>query len=73
MKQSEKPSAEIPQINDTENHATLSHKDAVASSPKDIPVAGEEDPGAALEDFVESVPPKQLVPKNPRKKVPGNH
>lgn len=33
-------------------HELLSHKDAEASIPADDPVAGEEDPGAAIEDFV---------------------
>lgn len=34
------------------DHELLSHKDAEASIPKDDPVAGEEDPGAAIEEFV---------------------
>jgi len=34
------------------DHELLSHKDAEASIPADDPVAGEEDPGAAIEDFV---------------------
>jgi hypothetical protein len=33
-------------------HELLSHKDAEAGAPDDNPVAGEEDPGAAVEDFV---------------------
>jgi hypothetical protein len=33
-------------------HELLSHKEAEASIPDDNPVAGEEDPGAAVEDFV---------------------
>lgn len=34
------------------DHLVLSHKDAEASIPGDNPVAGEEDPGAGIEDFV---------------------
>jgi len=34
------------------DHELLSHREAEASIPEDDPVAGEEDPGAAIEDFV---------------------
>ena len=53
---------QTPEENNPLDHDVLSHKDAKASSPKDVPVAGEEDPGAALEDFVESTPSQPSVP-----------
>lgn len=34
------------------DHELLTHREAEASVPEDNPVAGEEDPGAAIEDFV---------------------
>ena len=61
-----------PEENGPLDHDVLSHKDAKASSPKDVPVAGEEDPGAALEDFVESVPSQLSVPKKDDKPK-GSH
>jgi hypothetical protein len=58
-----KPSITKPEA----DHMTLSHKDAKASSPKDVPVAGEEDPGAALEDLVEPEFGKQTPLTKPTK------
>lgn len=73
MKQRQTPEEDRPL-----DHDVLSHKDAKASSPKDVAVAGEEDPGAALEDFVESAPSQLSVPSGnptPKKtdKPKGSH
>jgi hypothetical protein len=51
----------------TTDHLILSHRDAEAGSPQDTPIAGEEDPGAALENFVEFAQNKPTIPKKPGK------
>ena len=49
-----KSNAERAVQNDThEKDTVLTRKEAKAASPDDLSVSGEEDPGAALEDFVE--------------------
>ena len=48
-------------------HLILSHEEAAAGSPQDTPIAGEEDPGAALEDFVEFTHDKLTMQIKPRK------
>jgi|GEM_PF-6657152 len=44
---------EIMQEDTHEKDTILTTKEAKAASPHDLSVSGEEDPGAALEDFME--------------------
>lgn len=59
MKAKEKSSREKATLpsdkeNQTNSEADVSHQDAEAASPYASSVAGEEDPGVALEEWVES-------------------